>query len=74
MYVGYLRYLGYLPQIIYAAEYTPSCIEILADHKLLAGRGYIINSDLVRISLRNMTDHYTKPMHEELVGLPETRE
>lgn len=63
-----------LSRIIYAAEYAPSCIDILADHKLLARRGYIIDSDLVRMSLREMTDHCTKPMLDELGLVLKARE
>lgn len=63
-----------LARIIHAAEYTPSTVDILADHKLLTRRGFIIDADLSRMSLREMADHCSAPMLEELAEQLRVRE
>jgi hypothetical protein len=63
-----------LARIIHAAEYTPSTVDILADPKLLTRRGFIIDADLSRMSLREMTDHCSKPMLDELATHLRARE
>lgn len=57
-----------LSRIVAAIEYTPSSIELLADQKGLMRKGFLIDSDLTRMTLRNIADHCSKPMLDELAG------
>jgi hypothetical protein len=55
-----------LARVIHAIEYTPSKVELLADHTGLARKGFIVDTDLNKMTLRQMTDHCAAPMLEEL--------
>jgi hypothetical protein len=55
-----------LATIIYEVEYHPSTLVILADQKALIRKGFLVDADIPQLSLRNMTEHCTKLMLDEL--------
>lgn len=55
-----------LGRLIMAIDYTPSKVEILADHAGLAKKGFIVDTDLSKMTLRNIADHCAAPMLAEL--------
>lgn len=55
-----------LAQVISALDFTPSTLAILADPAGLARKGYLVDTDLPRLTLRVMTEHCTKPMLKEI--------
>ena len=55
-----------LATAIYEIEYHPSTLAILADQKALIKKGFLVDADIPQLTLRNMTDHCTKPMLDEL--------
>ncbi|GJJ03317.1 hypothetical protein RugamoR64_38550 [Duganella rhizosphaerae] len=40
-----------------AVEYTPNSVDILTDQGNLARKGFILDADLGKMTLRNMIDH-----------------
>lgn len=55
-----------LARVISAINYTPSSIELLADHAGLTKKGIITDADLTSMTLRMMTDHCSRPMMVDL--------
>lgn len=55
-----------LSRVISALNYTPSAITILADPKGLAKKGFLTDADLTGMTLRQMTEHCSRPMLREL--------
>lgn len=55
-----------LANLIYTVEYLPSTLALLADQKALIKKGFLVDADIRQLSLRNMTEHCTKPMLDEL--------
>lgn len=57
----------FLARIIHALDYVPSSLSLLAQGRVLSRKGYIDDSDIKRMSMRELSvDHCSRPLLEEL--------